>query len=476
MKNIFKILMVFILPLLLVTACRDEADKNWTSSEASIKLYNTTLSSNTLYPSMEANTFKLTWDGIAGSSTYDVQFSKTADFAAPIKLGSASTNSYNTTIGALNMALLQAGYSPYGQNSLFIRIISGTSLSNVISVGVTPYPVAVPVITNPTAGQSLVLDAANPTVTAITIKWTDYNYGTNVNYNVEMAPKGSVAFISAGTTVNVKELMLSNFALNDVALKLGATVGVSSEIDVRVTANTESPGGAISKTSAIVTFKVTPYQPAYVDFYLVGGGTAVGWNAGSAQMLKRTNEIAEIYTYLSNNGEFRFLGQQDWNPINYSLLAPGINDSYKYFKTWSSNLEASGTENIKFTGNSGMYKIKIDQNSRDITVTPSSLPTLPSELYLVGSIQGWDATSALEMMQVGDGVFEYTIAIPDGAEFKFIGQQAWGDLEWANIHVAGNSGFLGPKGDNDNIKYNGGGTMYKITANVKLGTYKLTPQ
>ena len=77
---------------------------------------------------------------------------------------------------------------------------------------------------------------------------------------------------------------------------------------------------------------------------------------------------------------------------------------------------------------------------------------------------------------VGDGVFEYTIAIPDGAEFKFIGQQSWGSLEWANIHSSGNSGFLGPKGDNDNIKFNGGGATYKITANVKLGTYKITPQ
>jgi hypothetical protein len=65
------------------------------------------------------------------------------------------------------------------------------------------------------------------------------------------------------------------------------------------------------------------------------------------------------------------------------------------------------------------------------------------------------------MTQVGDGVYEYIIAIPDGAEFKFLGQQdlVW-DLEWGNIHTGGNSGFLGPNGDNNNIQYNGGGALY----------------
>lgn len=477
MKNILKILVVFLLPLLLINSCRDDADRDWTNPEASMKLYNTTLSSNTLYPSMADNSFTLTWDDAnATAGNYTVQFSKTADFATPITFATSTKTTYTTTISALNTALLQQGYSPYTQTLLFIRISSGTSVSNVISVGVTPYPVAIPVITNPTAGQSVVLDGANPNAVATTVKWTDYAYGVNVSYNVEIATKGSAAFVSAGTTENVKELAWTNFILNDAVIRLGLDPGVSSEIDVRVTATTQSAGGSISKTSEIMTFKVTPYTPAFVDFYLVGGGTAVDWNAANAQILHKNNEVAEIYTYLKNDGEFRFLGQQDWNPINYSLNAPGIKDAYKYFNTWTTNLGPSGDENIKFSGNSGMYKVSIDQNSRAITVTPSSSPTLPTNVYLVGSIQGWNAGSALKMDQIDDGLYEYVIAIPDGAEFKFLGQQDWSGLEWGNIHSAGNSGFLGPNGDNNNIKYNGTGGLYKITANVKLGTYKVTPQ
>ncbi|WP_304344159.1 SusE domain-containing protein [Chryseobacterium koreense] len=476
MKNIFKILMVLILPLLLLNACRDDADKNWTSPEKTIHLYNTTLSSNTLYPTMDNNTFRLVWDDANGTTgTYTVQFSKTADFKTPIVFGTSQTNSLTKSIASLNTALLQAGYSPYAQTMLFIRVANGNNVSNTVSVGVTPYPVSVPVITNPVAGQSVVLDAANPTSNALTVTWTDYDYGTTVNYTIEIAPKGSTNFVVAGTATE-KQLAMTNFELNEAVQKISLPNGVSSEVDIHVIAKTESPGGVITKTSDVVTFKVTPYQPAYKDFYLVGGGTAVGWNAGGAQLLHNAANISEIYTYLSNNGDFRFLGQQDWNPINYSLNAPGINDAYKYFNTWTPNLQPNAPENMTFTGDSGVYKMVIDQNAKSISITPSSISVLPTNLYLVGSINGWDAGAALPMTQVGDGVYEYTIAIPDGAEFKFIGQQSWGDQEWANIHTGGNSGFLGPKGDNNNIQYNGGGSTYKITANIKMGTYKVVPQ
>ena len=468
--------MVLILPLLLITSCREDADRNWTTPEASFKLHDTTLGAAVLYPTMQNNPYILTWDKLAAATSYSVVVSSTEDFKNKAVLGTPTTNVLKTTIGELNTAMLQAGINPYAPQKVYVRVERGAAVSNAISFTVTPYPSAVPVITKPTAGQAILLDASAPLGNAVTVMWTDYTYGVDVNYTVEVAPKGSTAFASLGTVKNEKELPVSNFTLNNAAIGAGLTAGVATDVDVRVTAKTESTGGVITKVSNVVSFKLTPYTPAFVDFYLVGGGTAVGWNAVGAQLLKNDNEISEIYTYLEQNGEFRFLGQQDWGPVNYSLNADGINADYKYFNTWSANLVPSGNENMKFTGNSGMYKITINQNSRDITVTPSALPTLPTNLYLVGSLNGWDANNALPMEQVNDGVYEYTIAIPDGAQFKFIGQQAWGDLEWANIHTGGNSGFLGPKGDNDNIQFDGGGALYKITANIKLGTYKLTPQ
>lgn len=464
-----------MLPLLVLNACRDEADKDWTTPEASFTLHDTTLGANVLYPTMKDNPFILTWDKVAGAGTYTVTVSKTEDFAAKSELGTSDTNILNTSIGNLNMAVLQLGITPYGSEKVFVRVEAGTKVSNSLSFSVTPYPVAEPVITQPTAGQVLVLDAANPNGVATTVIWTDYAYPITTNYTVEVAAHGSTAFVAAGSTVNTKQLSWTNYTLNDTLLGLGLPVGVASDVDVRVTSSTESAGGTITKTSQIVTFKVTTYVPAFVDFYLVGGGSAVGWDASKAQKLYRQNQISEIYTYLENNGEFRFLGQQDWGPINYSLNDPIIKAAYQYFNTWSANLQPVVDENMKFTGTSGFYKITIDQNARSIAVT-SSAATLPAQLYLVGSIQGWNAGAAIPMTALGNGVYEHIIAIPDNSEFKFLGQQDWSGLEWGNIHTGGNSGYLGPNGDNSNIQFSGANSLYKITVNLKLGTYLLTPQ
>ena len=469
-------MMVMILPLLLINACRDDADRDWTSPEATFKLYDTTLGASVLYPTMDNNPFILKWDNATtGAGNYSVVVSATEDFSKKVELAQSTTNILQTNIATLNTALLKAGFSPYSSKNVYIRIEKGTEVSNSISFPVTVYPVDKPVITTPTAGSTLVLDAAKPTATATTFAWSDYAYGVNVSYKVEMAKAGGTEFLLVGNAANAKELMVDNFSLNEIATKLSLPINVASNVDLRVTATSTSTGGTINKVSDVVTFKMTPYKPAFVSFYIVGDATAVNWSDKDAQLLFNQNEVAEIYTYLENGKSFRFLGQQNWNGANYSLNDPAIKDDFKYFNTWSTNLEVSGDENIKFTGNSGMYKIKIDQNAKSIVVTPSSVPTIPSDVYLVGSIQGWDAGAAIAMEQIGDGEFEYTIAIPADGEFKFLGQQDWSGLEWGNIHTGGNSGFLGPNGDNNNIKYTGTGGLYKITANIKLGTYKVTP-
>lgn len=481
MKNILKFLSLVLIIPFFINSCASEDYRDWETAEPSFTLYDTTIGSNVLYPSMENNTFRLAWDNTVGTAaSYDVVYSTTSDFAVKIKLGTSTTNSYTTTIGALNTALLQAGYNPYSLKKVFFRVEAGTNVSNAISFDVTPYPVSVPVITAPTAGSSFTLSQSNEDTVITGVNWTDYESygGVKVTYKVEVAKKGTSVFETVGTVENVKTLSLTHKMLNDAVLKVGLLEEVEGEVDLRITAQTTTVN-PIDLSSNVVTIKVKPYKQVYVPFYLVGGGTAVGWNASNAQLLFAEENLSTIYTYLEKNGQFRFLGQQDWNPINYSLNTDGIRDSYKFFKTWSSNLaKADNDENILFTGESGVYKIVIDQKSsvRSITVTPSSLPSVPTNLYLVGSINGWDANNALAMTPVNDGVFEYVINIPNGAEFKFIGQQSWGDLEWANIHSAGNTGYLGPKGDNNNIKFDGGGNSYKITANIKKGIFTIVQQ
>src|SRR6218665_254581 len=140
MKNIFKLLFASLLVSILFVACDNDADRDWTTPEASFKLYDTTLGSNVLYETMKNNPFVLTWDK-TGSSNYTVVFSTTEDFANKITLGTATTNTFTTTIGDINSKFLQAGLSTYFASTVYVRVEYGSEVSNAISFAVTPYPI-----------------------------------------------------------------------------------------------------------------------------------------------------------------------------------------------------------------------------------------------------------------------------------------------------------------------------------------------
>ncbi|TDX83121.1 SusE domain-containing protein [Epilithonimonas xixisoli] len=485
MKNLLKLLFASILVSILFVACDNDADRDWTTPEASFKLYDTTLGSNVLYETMKNNPFVLSWDKTS-SSDYTIVFSTTEDFANKITLGTSTTNTFTTTIGDINSKFLSAGMSPFSSSAVYVRIEAGSEVSNVISFAITPYPIAGPVITAPTNGSTIVLNSSDQSAIATTITWSDYSkYGATVKYLVEIAKKGSSDFVSLGeVTIPIpnpdnitRSLAISNKDLNTAALNAGAVVNVETELDFRVTAKTEFSTPGIELISEVSTAKLTTYQVDYPDFFLVGGASAVGWNASGAQKLHKHDNISEIYTYLQPD-EFRFLGQADWNPINYSMDVAGIKDNYKYFKTVSSNIvKGGGDENMKLTGTAGIYKVVIDADFgvKSLTVTPTTASWDIPNLYLVGSLQGWSDSTAEAFSPIGNGKFEMIREIPDGAEFKFLGQQNWTGKEWGNIHAVGNTGFLGPNGDNNNIKFDGGGTFYTITVDLKMGTYTIKP-
>ncbi|WPO89559.1 SusE domain-containing protein [Chryseobacterium sp. HR92] len=332
---------------------------------------------------------------------------------------------------------------------------------------------------NPTLtgdAATLVLLKANENDKAVKFTWT------NPTFNLAVVNSNTLEFAKAGTSfANAKsaDLTANDLSktytvkdLNKIILDAGFLPGVAANIEVRMKA---SVGNAASYSN-VIPMSITPYLTEYPSFYIVGEASAVGWNAGAAQVLYKNENISTIYTYLENGKAFRFLGQKDWSPLNYSLDTAGMQDANKYFKTWSSNLVAAAPENMQFTGASGMYKITIDSDlaKKTIDVVPSAINNWnPANLYMVGTINGWNAAGAIAMTNLGGGKFEHTIILSAGSQFKFLGQQSWGDLDWGNISGDGNSGLIAPKGSNGNIKIDGTGGSYKISVDLKLGTYKI---
>lgn len=425
MKNIFKIISILLLIPLVFSSCRDEQyDDNWTSADSSFTLYNTTLTSNVLYPTMENNPFRLTWDNSLGGTTYNVVFSTTSDFATKIAFGTSNTNSYSTTIGALNTALLQAGYSPYGLKKVYFRVEAGTNVSNPVSFDVTPYPVTVPVITNPTAGMSFVLDKDYPDDAALTMLWSDYNtYGVNVTYTVEVAKTGSTEFATLGTVQNLRVLEITNKTFNDAVLKLGLTANVSASVDMRVTATTKSVGGTINKVSQIVKVNVTPYV-AFKNLFLVGDATAAGWNTD--------NNNQAIFRDASNINKFYFTGK--FGTSMFKLIETLGNNTWQ--PQWGIKggavANSDGGDPDPFTVSSaGYYSFEVDILAKTYSITPYSGPmTTYSSIDIAGNLNGWSGSTVLTQSSFDPHQwFIKDLVVSSNGEAKFRANGSW-DVNW----------------------------------------------
>ena len=334
--------------------------------------------------------------------------------------------------------------------------------------------------------KSLFLDKNFPNNPALTVTWSEAEYSvpTEITYKVEVSSDEAFTTPNLLTTVagSQRSATLSALQMNDAAGKLGFLPDISSKMYVRVSAYL-GVAESLKVVSNITSLMVTPYVLTYPDFYLVGEASYVGWTPDKAQILNKKDSQSYIYTYLENGKNFRFLGQLAWDGKNYALNTDGTKDENKYFKSWTDNLSKpdGDTENIRFTGTTGIYKITIDaaDTKQTIEVKASPIPAFDiPQVYLVGNVAGvnWSAENAIAMTKTGAGVFEYTTTLPADAEFKFLGQQSFGDLDWGNISADGASGFLGPKGDNGNVKFVGDGGSYKITVNIKAGIYTIVKQ
>ena len=437
MKNIFKLLSMLLLPLLLVNACREDADRNWTSPEPSFKLHDTTLGSNVLYPTMENNPFVLSWDdAVSGSGSYTVYLSSTADFKTKVELGKSETNTLKSSIGALNKAMLKAGLSPYSSQTAYVRVERGTEVSNAVSFAVTTYPADGPMITNPAAGSTLVLDETKATETATTIKWNDYtNYGVKVTYLVEMAGADSDVFFPLGTVENVKELPLTTLALDQAVLKAGGTANVASDVKIRVTATSSSLGGTIVKTSDVVTFKVTPYQ---LESFMYVPGAYQGWSPDTAASVRSATSNGIYVGYInftSPNSEFKITPERNW--------------TNSYGSTGGNNLTYNGGGNL-VAPNVGYQKLTVDLNEMTYDLTPYSWGIIGS-----ASPGGWDSDTDMVFNSTTQKWEIESIALTVG-EIKFRLNNAWE----TNYGDNGNDGTLENGGANIPITEAGN---YKIT-------------
>ncbi|MDP9954826.1 hypothetical protein J2X97_000463 [Epilithonimonas hungarica] len=340
-------------------------------------------------------------------------------------------------------------------------------------------------ITVDLSAQNLFLDHNFPNNPALTVSWSSAGYSVpvEINYNIEVSADEAFTtpYKLGNVTGSTTSVTYTTTQVNNAAQSVNLPIDQASKLYIRVISYL-GDSEMLSKSN-VTSIMVTPYKLAFPTFYLVGAASYVGWNANQAQVLFKKDNMSYIYTYMEVAQNFRFLGQQDWNPINYSIDAAGTDNNSKYFKQVSTNIGFGDHENMAFSGVTGIYKLSIDATTgvQSLSATASSIPEFDiPQVYIVGSVagNGWSAENAIAMTKTGTGIFEYTTTLAADTEFKFLGQKSFGSLEWGNIlkDNDGFDGFLGPKDDNSNIKFVGDGSTYKITVNIKAGIYTIIKQ
>ena len=474
MKNIIKLFLASLVIAFVVVSCTDDADRDWTSQEASFKLYNPISGSIVLYETMKSNPFTLSWESV-GSGNYSVVLSATEDFATKTELGTSTVNTFTTTIGDFNTKLLKAGFSPFTPQTVYLRVEKGSELSNSINFTVTAYPVAGPIITAPAGGSVILLNSSNQAAVATTVTWSDYaNYGVAVNYKVEIAKKGSSTFLSLGEVTipspnpnNIaKSLAVSTKDLNTAAINAGGVVGTQADFDLRITAKTSFSTPSIELKSELSGIKLTPYKLEFVNLYLVGDATAAEWNNSATNEnmypLLGDHSVNSAYSYTGyfKAGGFKLIKEKgSWNSQYGAGSAAG---------TLSTD---GGSGNIN-VATAGYYKFTADVATLTYTLVPVATPG--SAFPTVGIIgdatpNSWNSSTAMTKSAFDPHVWYITNVTLTAGELKFRANDSW-DVNWGS----GDEDFGTATFGGSNIPVKAG--TYNIYFNDYSGAYSLIKQ
>ncbi len=266
-----------------------------------------------------------------------------------------------------------------------------------------------------TSPASIVLLEENEDST-VTFQWTEANYGLNVSvsYKLEVAAAGSnfedpkELYNGTETTYQTTILAINNLLLNDMEYP----ADVEATVEFRVSSIIST---AVENLTNVISITATPYITADlgINIYLLGSATTVGWdNAAALPLTYLGDGIYEIYTFLDpddngNQSYFKFINvlgawAPQWGTNTEGTFASGTL-VYRVDETQPDPPAIPGP--TLGTDPAKDYRIELNMNDMTYKVEDGT------GLYLLGdgTIPGWDNSTALPMLRVGNSNTTFTI-------------------------------------------------------------------
>jgi len=311
-----------------------------------------------------------------------------------------------------------------------------------------------PVLTEPSGGSSYVFTDSTEDVVMTIFKWSvaDFGYQAAISYSVEVDKAGN-NFENPGLVGNTNstELAVTQGAMNNILLTIGAIPDEVNAVEVRVSATVHEDVQTLYSTK--LSLNVTPFEKIiiYPSVYVPGNyqaasGYGSDWSPDQAPQLYsvKSNDKYEAYVYMANgSNEFKFTDQPNWD-VNW-----GDDGADGTLDPNGANITAP---------DSGYYKMNVDLN----TLTFSIMNTTWG---LIGSAtpNGWDSDQNMSYDVVNH---EWTITLDLVAgEVKFRANDDWA----LNYGDDGADRKLDAGGANIVIDSDGN---YTITMNLEQAVYK----
>ena len=281
------------------------------------------------------------------------------EFTTPIALGNTNSSNFSMTVMAFNEAINNAGVTSFRDVAVYMRVKSGSNVSNSILLLVTTYPVNAPTITGVADGDAFVLTLANNDAEAMTIGWDDPILDSSLNLDIEYILEAALPNTAFATPIevakvqNMNSISLTNAQLNRTAIDAGIAIDATGDLELRVRAiiKDNNTGDVLERTATSVTIKVTTYLTV-LDLsttWGIVGSAANDWGATPDLPLYKTAVDGELVAYVNLiDGEFKFRENNDWT------------NNYGSDSSTGGSLTAGGGN---MTVTAGSYKIGLDLNN-----------------------------------------------------------------------------------------------------------------
>lgn len=294
--------------------------------------------------------------------------------------------------------------------------------------------------------DNIVLEEANEGQNALTVKWTQPEFGYNAaaEYNVlfDLASGdfSNPETVSAGTAL---EKAFDTEDLNKVLLNLGAEPGTATQLQVKVDIIMSKQYSKVSEGSELTATAYSGVLDLTTPWGVVGSATPNGWGDGPDTPFYKT-EVAGVYVaYITmTDGEWKIRKDNDW-AVNYGS-SDGVN-------------LVDGGDNIATVA--GTFKITFDENNLTYAIETYSWG-------LVGSAtpNGWDGPDVPLMYDSCSDTWKAVVKLNEGV-WKIRQNNDW-------------AVNLGSDGADGNLQANGGDIpvtlgYYQIVVDLNASTYTI---